>query len=99
MAELDWCNWQHTGHLGSLGTRSTLVFSKWWVVIIIRQLYRSYFITSGTELMGLIDHPVSEIETRTEALAFDSFTETIRGNIPYGRSNIRSVCRLEDERH
>ena len=49
--------------------------------------------------MGLIDHPVSEIETRTEALAFDSFTETIRGNIPYGRSNIRSVCRLEDERH
>jgi hypothetical protein len=30
--------------------------------------------------------PVSEIETRTEALAFHGFTETIRGNIPPGRS-------------
>ena len=27
-AELNWCKWQHTGHLESLGTRSTLVFSK-----------------------------------------------------------------------
>jgi hypothetical protein len=29
---------------------------------------------------------MSEIETRTEALAFHGFTETIRGNIPYDRS-------------
>jgi len=40
------------------------------------------------------DHPVSEIETRTEALAFDSFTETIRGNIPSDRS-----FDLSSERH
>jgi hypothetical protein len=44
------------------------------------------------ELMGL-DHPVSEIKTRTEALAFHGFTETIRGNIPYDHS----VCRIEKQ--
>jgi hypothetical protein len=41
---------------------------------------------------------VSEIETRTEALAFDSFTETIRetirGNIPCDQKIIQSVCRI-----
>ena len=37
------------------------------------------------------DHPMSDIETRTEALAFHGFTETIRGNIPPDWLIIRSV--------
>ena len=45
------------------------------------------------------DHPVSEIETRTEALAFDSFTETIRETIREtipcdDQKIIQSVCRI-----
>jgi hypothetical protein len=49
------------------------------------------------ELMGLIDdHPVSEIKTRTEALAFHGFTETIRGNIPSVRS-FDPNCRIEQK--
>jgi hypothetical protein len=35
---------------------------------------------------------VSEIETHTEALAFDSFTETIRGNIRF----FHMICHLND---
>ena len=58
--------------------------------IIIRRLYISNlgFGISGTDR---IDRTASEIKTRTEALAFHGFTETIRGNIPPNRSIIRFV--------